>query len=100
MIFDSPTTPYGLDQIISDPTPILANSSFCINLIFIFDNWQWSHPTSHRNITFTIKLSWQTQYQSKVFHILFKRLFWDYENAGIPSINPVISIFEWVINWS
>ena len=50
---DSLTTTYGLQQLISDPTHILPNSSTCINLIFrdqpnsVVDSGV--HPSLHTN---------------------------------------------------
>ena len=94
---DSLTTSYGLSQIISDTTHILPNSSSCIDLIFtnqpnfVTESGVYPslHPKCHHQIVFA-KLNLKVEYPP-----LYERLFWDYKNADIPSINRVLDIFEW-----
>ena len=87
------TTSYGLSQIISDPTHILSNSSSCIDLIFTNQpslvTESGVHPKCHHQIVF-VKLNLKVEYPP-----LYERLIWDYKNAGIPSINRAIDIFDW-----
>ena len=94
---DSLTTSYGLSQIISDPTHILPNSSYCIDLIFTNQPNLVTesgvppslHPKCHHQIVFA-KLNLKVEYPP-----LYKCLIWDYKNANIHSINRAIDIFDW-----
>ena len=94
---DSPTTSYGLSQIISDPTHMFPNSCSCIDLIFtnqsnlVTENGV--HPCllakCHHQIVFA-KLNLKVEYPPQ-----YERLIWDYKNADIPSINRAVDIFDW-----
>ena len=76
---DSPSTSYGLSQIISDPTHILPNSSSCIDLIstnqpnLVTESGVHPslHPKCHHQIVFA-KLNLKVEYPP-----LYERLIWD-----------------------
>ena len=99
--FDSLTTSYGLSQIISGPTHILPNSSFCIDLIFTNQpnlvTECGAHtslqPKCHHQIVFA-KLNLRAEYSP-----LYERLIWDYKNKDILSNNRAIAIFDWGISF-
>ena len=74
------TCSYGLRQLIFDPTNILHNSSWCIDLIF----------TNQSN--FVIDSGVHPSLHPKCHH---ERLVWDYKNADSQSINKAIEMFNW-----
>ena len=91
------TTSSGFQQIISEPTHILKNSSSCIDLIFtdqpnlITDSGTHPslHPNCHHNITFckiNLKISYAPPY---------RRLAWDFKRANISSIRKAIKMVDW-----
>ena len=95
---DSLATTYGLQQLISDPTHILPNSSTCIYLIFtdqpnlVVDSGV--HPSLHTNchhqITFC-KFNLITEYPPPYQHLV-----WDYKRANVNSIKQAL----YQVNWS
>ena len=95
---DSLATTYGLQQLISDPTHILPNSSTCIDLIFtdqpnlVVDSGV--HPSLHTNchhqITFC-KFNLIIEYPPA-----YQRLVWDCKRANINSIKQAL----YQVNWS
>ena len=95
---DSLATTYGLQQLISDPTHILPNSSTCIDLIFtdqpnlVVDSGV--HPSLHTNchhqITFC-KFNLITEYPPPYQHLV-----WDYKRANVNSIKQAL----YQVNWS
>ena len=86
--------PYGFQQLISEPTHILKNSSFCIDLIFtdqpnlITDSG--THPSLHYfNITFC-KINLKIIYPPP-----YRQLVWDFKRAKISSTKRTIKIVDW-----
>ena len=94
---DYPTTSYGFQQLISERTHILKNSSFCIDLIvtdqpnLITDSGTHPslHPNCHHNITFC-KINLKITYLSPYW-----RLVWDFKRANISSIRKAIKMVDW-----
>ena len=90
-------TTYGFQQLISEPTHILKNSSSCIDLIFtdqpnlITDSGTHPslHPICHHNITFG-KINLKTTYP-----LPYRRLVWDFKRANISSIRKTIKMVDW-----
>ena len=82
------TTSYGFQQLISEPTYILKNSSTCIDLVFtdqpnlITDSGIHPslHPNCHYDITFC-KINLKITYPPPS-----RRLLWDFKRANISSI--------------
>ena len=95
---DSLATTYGLQQLISDPTHILPNSSTCIDLIFtdqlhlVVDSGV--HPTLHTNchdqITFC-KFNLIIEYPPP-----YQCLVWHYKIANANSMKQAL----YQVNWS
>ena len=91
------TTSSGFQQIISEPTHILKNSSSCIDLIFtdqpnlITDSGTHPslHPNCHHNITFC-KINLKITYPPP-----YRRLVWDFKRANISSIRKDIKMIDW-----
>ena len=89
---DSLTTTYGFHQLTSDPTRLLPNSSFCIDLIFTdqpkLAGDSGVHPTlrgnCHHQIIFS-KFNLVIEYPPP-----YERLLWDYKKANIDSIQKVL----------
>ena len=91
------TTSYGFQQLISEPTHILKNSSSCIDLIFtdqpnlITDSG--THPSlppnCHHNITFC-KINLKITYPP-----LYRRLVWNFKRATISSVRKAIKMVDW-----
>ena len=89
-------TTYGFQQSIPEPTPILKNSSSCIDLIFtdqpnLVTN-SGTHPSLHPNchhITFC-KINLKITYPPP-----YRRLVWDFKRANISSIRKVIKMVDW-----
>ena len=94
---DSLTTSYGFQQLISEPTHILKNSSCYIDLTFtgqpnfITDSGtQLSlYPNCHRNIIFC-KINLKIIYPPP-----YRRLVWDFKRANISSIRKAIKMVDW-----
>ena len=88
---------YGFNQLISEPTHILPQSSSCIDLIFtnqlnmIFKSevHPTLFPTCHHQII-SVEISLKVNYPP-----LYHRKVWLYEKANYVSINRAISIFDW-----
>ena len=89
---DSLATTYGLQQLISDPTHILPNSSTCIDLIFTDQPnlvvGSGVHPSLHINChhqitfcNFNLIIGYPPPYQ---------RLVWDYKRANVNSIKQAL----------
>ena len=95
---DSLATTYDLQQLISDPTRILPNSSTCIDLIFtdqpnlVVDSGV--HPSLHTNyhlqITFC-KFNLIIEYPPP-----YQRLVWDCKRTNVDSIKQAL----YQVNWS
>ena len=91
------TTSYGFQQLISEPTHILKNSSSSIDLIFTDQpnlitasaTHPSSHPNCHQNITFC-KINLKITYPPP-----YKRLVWDFKRANISSIRKAIKMIDW-----
>ena len=91
------TTSYGFQQLISEPTHILKNSSSSIDLIFTDQpnliTASATHPSlhtnCHQNITFC-KINLKITYPPP-----YKRLVWDFKRANISSIRKAIKMIDW-----
>ena len=94
---DYPTTSYGFQQLISERTHILKNSSFCIDLIvtdkpnLITDSGTHPslHPNCHHNITFckvNLKITYPPPY---------RQLVWDFKRANISSTKKTVKMVDW-----
>ena len=93
---DAVTSCYGLQQLISHPTHLLANSSSCIDLIFtdqpslVVDCG--THPSLHLNCHHQIvycKLDLKIVYPRP-----YQRHFWDFERANIDSIRKAVKMVD------
>ena len=95
---DSLATTYGVQQLVSDPTHILPNSSTCIDLIFtdqpnlVVDSGVHSslHTNSHHQITFC-KFNLIIEYPPAYHHLV-----WDYKRANVNFIKQAL----YQVNWS
>ena len=85
---DSVTSTHGLEQLISEPTHILSNSSSCIDLIFtnqpnlVVDSG--THPSLHPNCHHQIihcKINLQVEYPPP-----YQRHVWNYAKANKDAI--------------
>ena len=82
------TSYYGFEQVINEPTRILANSAFCINLIstgkpklvVVSGTLPSFHEKCHHQIIYS-KLNLNIVYSRP-----YKRLIWDYKKVNIDSI--------------
>ena len=91
---DSLATTYGLQQLISDPTHILPNSSTCIDLIFtdqpnlVVDSGvcPFLHTNCHHQITFC-KFNFIIKYPPP-----YQCLGWDYKRANVHQIHQTGSL--------
>ena len=91
------TTSYGFQQLISEPTRILKNSSSCIHLIFtdqpnlITDSGTHPslHPKCYHKITFC-KINLKITYPPP-----YRRLVWDFKRANISSVRKAITMVDW-----
>ena len=94
---DAVTSSYGLQQLISQPTHLLANSSSCIDLIFtdqpslVVDCGIYPSlpPTCHHQIMYCkldIKIAYPPPYQRHV---------WDFKRANIDSIRKAVKMVDW-----
>ena len=96
---DSLATIYGLQQLVSDPTHILPNSSTCTDLIFTDQPnlvvGSGVHPSLHTNchhqITFC-NFNLITEYPPP-----YHRLVWDYKRANVNSIKQALYQMNWSI---
>ena len=79
------TSQFGLQQIIKEPTHILDNSSFCIDLIFRSQPnlrtessfQQPLHPNSHHQVVYTkfnLQIYYLTQYYREVWHYKYANI--------------------------
>ena len=91
------TSSYGLQQLISQPTHLLANSSFCIDLIFtdqpslVVDcgTHPSLHPNCHHQIVYC-KLDLKFIYPPP-----YQRCVWDFKRANIDSIRKAVKMVDW-----
>ena len=83
------TSTFGLQQIINEPTHIIGESSFCIDLIFasqpnlVMESGVHSslHPNCHHQITyakFNLKMYYPPPYEREIWH---------YEKEGHYKVN-------------
>ena len=94
---DAVTSSYGLQQLISQPTHLLANSSSCIDLIFtdqpslVVDCGTHSslHPNCHHQIVYC-KLDLKFIYPPP-----YQRCVWDFKRANIDSIRKAVKMVDW-----
>ena len=91
------TSFHGLQQLMSLPTNILPDSTFCINFIFNDQPYLVAssgvHPTLHPNCRHQIlhyKFNLSIEYPPP-----YERLVWDYEKANSESIKNFIEIVNW-----
>ena len=93
---DAVTSSYGLQQLISQPTHLLPNSSSSIDLIFtdqpslVVDSGTHPsfHPNCHHQIVYcklNLKIVYPTPYQRQV---------WDFKRSNIDSIREAIKIVD------
>ena len=94
---DALTTQFGLQQIIKEPTHVLAESSSCIDLIFtshqnlVMESGVHSsfHPNCHHQITyakFNLKIHYPPPY---------KREIWHYDQANVDHVRKAVHLFPW-----
>ena len=94
---DGVTSSYGPQQLISQPTHLLANSSFCIDLIFtdqpslVVDcgTHPSLHPNCHHQIVYC-KLDLKFIYPPP-----YQRCVWDFKRANIDSIRKAVKMVDW-----
>ena len=94
---DSLPTTHVFKQIISDPTHILPNSSYCIDLIFtdqpnyVTDSATHPslHPNCHHQITFC-KLNLKVEYPPP-----YERLVWNFKKSNDDAIKKAIEVVNW-----
>ena len=94
---DSITSTHGLEQLISEPTHILSNSSLCIDLIFtnqpnlVVDSG--THPSLHPNCHHQIihcKINLQVEYPPPN-----QRHVWNYAKANKDAILSALQNVDW-----
>ena len=94
---DSLTTVHGLQQLISEPTHLLPNSLFCIDLTFtdqpnlVVDSGV--HPSLHPNChhqTMFCKFNLMIEYPSP-----HERLVWDYKHSDENAIAKALDQVDW-----
>ena len=94
---DAVTSSYGLQQLISQLTHLLANSSSCIDLIFTdqpssvvdCETHPFLHPNCHHQIVYCkleLKIVYPPPYQRRV---------WDFKRANIDSIRKAVKMVDW-----
>ena len=95
------TTSYGFQQLISEPTDVLKNSSSYIDLIFTDKPYLITdtgiHPSLHPNchhITFC-KINLKITYPPP-----YRKLVWDFKRANISSIRKAIKMVDWQFMFS
>ena len=94
---DAVTSSYGLQQLISQPTHLLANSSSCIDLIFtdqpslVVDcgTHPSLHPNCHHQIVYC-KLDLKFMYPPP-----YQRCVWDFKRANIDSKRKAVKMVDW-----
>ena len=94
---DSVTTSYVLQQLITQPTHLLANSSTCSDLIFT------DHPTLIADCgihpSFRQNCHHQSVYCKMDLEIVcpppYQRCVWDFKRANIDSIRKEIKMIDW-----
>ena len=97
---DTLTSQFGLQQIIKEPTHILAESSYCIALIFMsYQNLVMEsgvhpslNPNCHHQIIYA-KFNLKIQYPAT-----FKREIWHYDQANVDHIRKAVDLFPWEKN--
>ena len=94
---DSVTSTHGLEQLISEPTHILSDSSSCIDLIFtnqpnlVVDSG--THPSLHPNCHHQIihcKINLQVEYPPH-----YQRHVWNYAKANKDAILSALQNVDW-----
>ena len=94
---DAITSQFGLQQLINEPTHLIADSSSCIDLIFTsqpnvvmeFGVHSSLHPNCHHQITyakFNLKIYYSPPYKPEIWH---------YRKANVDHIRKVINEFPW-----
>ena len=94
---DAVTSQFGLQQLINEPTHLVANSSSCIDLIFtsqpnlVMESGVHSslHPNCHHQITyakFNLKIHYPPPYEREIWH---------YGKANVDHIRKAINEFPW-----
>ena len=94
---DAITSKFGLQQLINEPTHLVADSSSCIDLIFtsqpnsVMESGVHSslHPNCHHQITyakFNLKIYYPPPYEREIWH---------YGKANIDHIRKAINEFPW-----
>ena len=94
---DTLTSQFWLQQIIKEPTHILAESSSCIDLIFtshqnlVMESGVHPslHPNCHYQITyakFNLKIHYPPPYEPEIRH---------YDQANVDHIRKALDLFPW-----
>ena len=94
---DAVTSSYGLQQLISQPTHLLVNSSSCIDLIFTDQSslvvdcgtHPSLHPNCHHRIVYCkldLKIVYPPPYQRHV---------WDFKSTNIDLIRKAVKMVDW-----
>ena len=94
---DALATQFRLQQIIKEPTHILAESSSCIDLVFtshqnlVMESGVHSslHPNCHHQITyakFNLKVYYPPPYEREIWH---------YNQANTDHIRKAVDLFPW-----
>ena len=96
---DTLTSQFGLQQIIKEPTQILAGSS-CIDLIFTSHQnlimESGVHPSLHPNFHHQITYS---KFDLKIYYSPpYEREIWHYDQANIDHIRKAVDLFSWEKN--
>ena len=94
---DAVTSSYGLQQLMSQPTHLLANPFSCIDLIFtdqpslVVDcgTHPSCHPNCHHQIVYC-KLDLKIVYPPP-----YQRCVWDFKRANIDSIRKAVKMVDW-----
>ena len=91
------TTSYGFQQLISEPTHILNNSSSCIDLIFTDEPNLVINSGTHLSLHLNChhKITHFKIYLKITYPPPHKRLVWDFKRANIPSIRKAIKMVDW-----
>ena len=93
----SPLQSYGLQQLISQPTHLLANSSSCIDFTFAGQTTLVvdcrTHPTLYPNRHHRIGYC---KFDLKIFYCpLYQRRVWNFKWSSIDSIRKTIKMVDW-----
>ena len=94
---DTLTSQFWLQQIIKEPTHILAESSSCIDLIFTSHQnlviesvvHPFLHPNCHHQITyakFSLKIHYPPPYEREIWH---------YDQGSVDHIRKAVHLFPW-----